>query len=287
MVGFADELMSQMKANIGKPMNVSQWFNYYTGDTLFTLAFGKSYDMVREGKGHWFLHGIQKGGYPLAYFGHVPWMYPFLQSLVFIFKAEAEARKWCTAQIKERQARDNGEKDVAYWFFNPSEPMSNDPKDDEMWLETDSRLLIVAGTDTTSAALTYATYHLCLEPMFTQKIREELAEQHIDSSNITPTALQDCTYLQAVIDEALRLHPPVPSGWYRITPPEGLKIGDTFIPGGVTIIVPTYSVHRCVLLCLLPPPFPSLSCQTNALQRQKRSSTLTPSTQNAGPQDPN
>ena len=227
-------------------MNVSEWFNYFTGDTLFTLAFGKSYNMVKEGKGHWFLHGLQKGNYALATFGHIPWMYPFMRRLVFIFKANAVARDWCNEQTKERQSRDNGTKDVAYWFFNPTEPMSDDPKIDQMWAMADSRLLIVAGTDTTSSALTYATYRLCRDPTYTRKIREELAEHNINSSNITNIALQSCTYLQACIDESLRLHPPVPSGLYRITPSEGLTIGDTFVPGGVTVIMPTYSVQRCM-----------------------------------------
>lgn len=51
-------------------------------------------------------------------------------------------------------------------------------------------------------------------------------------------------YLTACINESLRLHPVVPSGVQRITPPQGLQIGTTFVPGETIVQVPTYTLHR-------------------------------------------
>lgn len=57
-------------------------------------------------------------------------------------------------------------------------------------------------------------------------------------------ALSKLKYLQAVVDESMRLHPAVPSGVQRITPPEGMMIGETFIPGNTIVQIPTYTVAR-------------------------------------------
>ncbi|CAJ2512715.1 Uu.00g008340.m01.CDS01 [Anthostomella pinea] len=66
-------------------------------------------------------------------------------------------------------------------------------------------------------------------------VLEEL--QHLDIYN--RKQLQHCDHLNAVINETLRLHPPVPTGGYRQTPPSGLIVGNAYVPGNVTIVSPT------------------------------------------------
>ena len=122
--------------------------------------------------------------------------------------------------------------------------MSLDPKIELSWLQGDARLAIVAGTDTSTAALSYLFMELCRNPSIADKIRAELSAHNLTQDTFSVYALQSCVYLNAVIDETLRLHPPVPDGVYRLTPPEGLQVGPTFIPGGVTVVNPIYTVQR-------------------------------------------
>lgn len=51
-------------------------------------------------------------------------------------------------------------------------------------------------------------------------------------------------HLNGVIHEALRLNPPIPSGYPRVTPPEGITVRDVYIPGGTTVVIPLRTMGR-------------------------------------------
>ena len=61
---------------------------------------------------------------------------------------------------------------------------------------------------------------------------------------VDPGSLRKCKMLDAVINESLRLHPPIPSTILRQSPAEGIWIGDQFIPGDTTMHISIYSLHR-------------------------------------------
>jgi cytochrome P450 len=121
---------------------------------------------------------------------------------------------------------------------------ARDPKDKEKidmhWLSGDALVIIIAGSDTVSAALTFLFHHLALLPHHVQQLREELRSVDITDNR----QLQQLRHLNAVINETLRLYPPVPTALLRQTPPEGLRVGERYVPGGVTISTPLWSLGR-------------------------------------------
>lgn len=56
--------------------------------------------------------------------------------------------------------------------------------------------------------------------------------------------MSKAAHLNGVIHEALRLNPPIPSGYPRVTPPEGMTIKDVYIPGGTTVVIPLRTMGR-------------------------------------------
>lgn len=87
-------------------------------------------------------------------------------------------------------------------------------------------------------------YHLARSAQVFSKLRKELDSFYKPGTESEFRDFQEATYLNGVINETLRLHPPVPGGMLRVTPPEGITIGETFIPGNVTISTPLYSLGR-------------------------------------------
>lgn len=74
-------------------------------------------------------------------------------------------------------------------------------------------------------------YLLCQYPEYQTKLYEEVRDLPDNGGVIDDQHLQDKDYLLGVINETLRLHPPVPSGLQRLTPPQGAVIVcSEFIP---------------------------------------------------------
>lgn len=123
---------------------------------------------------------------------------------------------------------------------------------DRLSLHGDAQLIVVAGSDSTAAALAHTFFELAYNANLVKALQKELdALPSLAHDNLIQVSLLD-----AVINEALRLHPPVPSGTQRITPPEGLQIGEKHIPGNTVVQVPSYTVFRgiktpCVDNCQL------------------------------------
>lgn len=47
---YTDQLISQFNERSGQAINACQWFNFYSFDIMGDMAFGTSFDMVKDGK---------------------------------------------------------------------------------------------------------------------------------------------------------------------------------------------------------------------------------------------
>ncbi|KAJ4367653.1 hypothetical protein N0V83_007238 [Neocucurbitaria cava] len=103
----------------------------------------------------------------------------------------------------------------------------------------ESRLIISAGSETTSTALTFIFMQLATHPSYMRAIRKEHRENSAEYHCQRPLPLLD-----AVIHESMRLWPSVFFGAQRITPPEGLTINNHFIPGNMIIHMPPFTINR-------------------------------------------
>lgn len=104
-------------------------------------------------------------------------------------------------------------------------------------LNSNAALVIVAGSDTTSSAMTRVLRALAKDERVLTKLQEEIDAATAEGEILTVESTKGLQYLLAVINEGLRLMNPVPSGAYAASPPSGLTVAGTFIPGNVQIFV--------------------------------------------------
>ena len=103
-------------------------------------------------------------------------------------------------------------------------------------------LLRLLTSHTVATTLVYLFYQLAVNPYIQTRLRSELATI---PSLFQTRPLKDLHYLEAVINETLRLHPVLPTGGIRQTGCEGVFVAGHYIPPYTTIVAPRYSISRC------------------------------------------
>ena len=99
----------------------------------------------------------------------------------------------------------------------------------------------IAGGETVATFLAAATFYLLKTPSAYEKLKLEVRGRFQSYKDIDSTAVLQLPYLQAVIQEGLRIHPPGSQGFPRLSP--GTEIDGYWVPKGVSFI--TTHTHIC------------------------------------------
>lgn len=111
----------------------------------------------------------------------------------------------------------------------------------ESQLRDQAMTLILAGHETTAALLTWIWYLLAVHPKVSDRLRREL-NCVLGARLAEVDDLQQLTYARCVIQEALRLYPPV---WIiSRKAEEDDQIGRYDVPSGTVVTLCSYLVHR-------------------------------------------
>ncbi|KAF2108369.1 cytochrome P450 [Lophiotrema nucula] len=199
-------------------------------------------------------HYVQVMGLLIPYRGletDVPWLLPLLKLLPFkrvkdflgvvdyIYGFGEERVK----QSIERYGRSARRKDLLTKFLVGDPEKGTLPLSDQEIADEVSNF-IYAATDTTGVILSYFLYEMAANASWQEKLRQELEEARVREKGFEYNAIKQVPLLHACVYEVLRMHPGVGIGLPRITPQEGWMIDGIFIPGGVVVHTPTYTIQR-------------------------------------------
>ena len=107
-------------------------------------------------------------------------------------------------------------------------------------------MLIIAGTDSITSTLVFCLYQIARQPHYAEMLREELKEIQLEYGNTDAKTIRTHgSHLNGIVYEALRLHPAVPSGAVRATPPGGVYINKRYVLEDVTVCIPQWTLMRC------------------------------------------
>ncbi|KAE8375424.1 cytochrome P450 [Aspergillus bertholletiae] len=244
------QLLEAVRKNVGNPMDMAKWFNYYSFDVMGDLSFGKPFDMLVGGQDTYFSKQVHADMKSVGLFSHLTWLFPFFKRIPILNAEFIKFWNWIEGRVEERIKNTPDRPDVFSWILDAFQKGPK-TKQDHLDLHGDANLIIVAGSDTTAAMLTSLFFHLAVDPTWQAKLQAELDEL----SDLSHESLTSIKLLDALINETMRLHPAVPSGTQRKTPSEGLHIGDKYIPGDVIVCIPSHTLFRDERVFVRPEEF--------------------------------
>lgn len=101
--------------------------------------------------------------------------------------------------------------------------------------------MLTEESDTSACVLLFIFYFLVQNWSLQFELYKEIAGTNGDWNS---TRLEKLPLLNAIIKETMRLYPPLATSGLRTVGPSGLKVGNNFVPPGVTIAMPMYSFGR-------------------------------------------
>lgn len=256
----------QEVASAGVFVDMGHWFQCYAFDVIGLITYSKRLGFLDRGDD---VRGVMAALEDhLAYatlVGVFSWAHPVLYAVRnWLAGSAGVGRAYVTKFTQERIAAHQKEekRGIAVDGQLEERPMTDfltkffaknaqDPEAFTMYhLAVGCVSNMVAGSDTTAISLSAILYYLLKNRGAFKKLREEVdaLEQDGKEVHITYKESQDMPYLQAVMKEALRMHPATGLPLERVVPAGGATICDRFFPEGVSTRLILLSRDRDLLM---------------------------------------
>ncbi|OQV11024.1 hypothetical protein CLAIMM_14930 [Cladophialophora immunda] len=270
----AEHAAGQTDTSRSYPIDMRVWFNFFTLDVIGDMAFGLPLGFLQRGTDDCDATNRKSENYRIKSF--VPMLHGgirysltlaqmlstknnqlvksivrssrLLQELTGAAKA-ADYENMCRSQLTKRLKNNAPARD--YRDFMDRALVDNEGVErklpfNELLAEAQNQMN--AGSETTAAALCSTLFFLASNPETYKKLREEIDERFPPSelASIVPyDVVSDAPYLQACIDEALRLRPPIGYALQRlIVDPAGAEVAGHHLKQGTVVAVSPVSIQR-------------------------------------------
>ncbi|KAF9879627.1 hypothetical protein CkaCkLH20_03170 [Colletotrichum karsti] len=247
---YADQMVETMAALRSRhgAVNLVDLFNFCTFDIMADLTFGEPLLLLERGDYHPWVHNLFSGLKYVVY-GVVLLEFPVLGPLVErvlaapMKRAAQDHMDFAGALVDRRlQLKDHPKPDIWSFVLRHSGDEAKGLSGREM--HANAAMFMVAGTETTATVLSGVAYYLMRTPRVYDLLVKEIRSTFARTADIDVDSLQQLPYLNAVLQEGLRVYNPAGAGMPRIVPPGGAEVCGEFVPAGTWVSVNPYVAFR-------------------------------------------
>jgi cytochrome P450 len=235
----ARQLVDELDKRRAGQVDISMWMSLFAFDFTGNMAFSFSFDTMKEGRDS---KGYLDAVSSQLQFGSLISQIPWAGKLFFNLR---ESKIYLMAQelIRHRMKAGSNTRDLIYHLNNEDGKQAEGPPPIQLF--SDGVTAIIAGSGTVSTALTNVWYYLLRAPDCYKRLREEV-DAHFPQGEepLDQERLAAMPYLNACINEAMRLQSPIPCGSQRTALKGGCVVGSNFISEGTNIALNTFALQR-------------------------------------------
>jgi cytochrome P450 len=238
----------------------SVWTTYYGFDVAGDLAFGSSFNMMENDEYRYLPTMLMGTSWFIYWAGYLPcaWILRILlvSPIMNYFPGQAArdsyrffqmAQSRLSARFElEKDAEAKGEKlrpDIFHYIMKGRDPETGLGFSRDQ-LNADAGLLVAAGSDGVGIVLSATLFYLLRNPEILEKLTQDVRSSFDSMDDMRGLKINQVPYLHAVIEETLRITPPIPSPLPREVEKGGIDIDGRHIPEGIDVGVPQYAIHH-------------------------------------------
>ncbi|XP_039312609.1 probable cytochrome P450 6a14 [Solenopsis invicta] len=258
-----DELAKHLEHNaqMRDTIEIKDVTNSYSTDVIMSTAFGIKSNCIKDPNNEYRTQGnkiIDINSIKLAMAIFAPQIMDFFSIPFFPQSVTDFYMKMFRETVEYRQTNHIVRPDFMNLLIQLMERGYVDPEDDKNTSNVSSSVnkltmieataqgfvFFAAGFETSSSAATFVLYELAQHQDIQDKIQNEIDEILSKHGDLTYDAINDMTYLHKVINEALRLHRPLPILNRICTEEIDLPTVNIRVPKGTLITIPMLGLHR-------------------------------------------
>ncbi|GAB1315310.1 hypothetical protein MFIFM68171_05520 [Madurella fahalii] len=243
---LVERLRERVCTNEWVELDIAPWLMFTTFDIFGDLGLGESFDCLRNSRYHpWIvlLFGSVKAAAYIAAMRFYPWIEYVLIRCIPASLKEKQRRHYeqIADKVRRRLNYEVERPDImSHVVIKAADPEEGMPIDE---INVTFMVLTTAGSETTATVLSGIMNYFIQQPEKLAVVAGEI-RQFQSESHITLDALRGLTYLNAVINEGLRLCTPIPWMLPRRVPRGGGTVCGVWLPGGTPVSIQAYAMNR-------------------------------------------
>ncbi|KAK7192675.1 hypothetical protein DPSP01_006894 [Paraphaeosphaeria sporulosa] len=230
----------------GDSFDIIPWFNFTAFDIFGDIAFGETFDCLQTSNYHPFValicesiksHSMVLGIrlFPKLEYVFKKWVFPHMMN--------ENQKKYGTAvidRVNRRMQWEVARPDIMSYVIAGNEKGAMTPGEVQATFQT----LTLAGSETTATTLSGVMTQLLTHPEAYGKLVGEVRGELKKEGDITLDALKNLPYLNACLNEAMRLCTATPFTLPRVVPKDGDMVCGTWIAGNTSVFILPWAVNR-------------------------------------------
>ncbi|PNS18416.1 Isotrichodermin C-15 hydroxylase [Sphaceloma murrayae] len=245
-------LYHNLRQRQGQIVDLGRWVQLFAFDIIGELSFSRSFNFLESAKDDGSFQAIESALVSAAWVGQMPWIFwlndylsKYFGNRLALNNRHGSIRTLAAKEVNARKDRGSDRKDILAKLI----PVHHEKPDafDAAALTSMATTNIFAGSDTTAISTRAIIYFLLKNPDCKHRLIEEIDDFHSKGKLSEPALLSEANampYLQAVMYEALRLHPAVGMSLPRVVPQGGCTVDGVYLPAGCVIGANPWVIHR-------------------------------------------
>ena len=221
---LVERLSILVKRKPEQAIDIVQWLNFTTFDIVGDLGFGESFDCLEKSQYHPWVALIFNHFKASAYVASIRF-YPLIDKILMsllpksVMKIQRDHFQQVVDKVHRRMNFEVQRPDFMSHVIRHNGHQKDEHSMSVPEIEATFNIVTVAGSETTATVLSGTLNYLTRNPESMNKLVTEIRTHFAQDTDLTFDKLRKLHYLNAVLNEGMRLCPPIPAGLPRIVPP--------------------------------------------------------------------